>query len=415
MPNEVDDAYSEMAAFLGDETLEELAKTATGKDIYAEWCARSDARKVKLKKIIAGLKTEGNERWLLTYILIYIAANENYGEPQERLSRKIVRAFPGTLVALPKADRHVTIVLERLNSVLTIPIAAALKAELRKKKLSFAEIVRRIVTLFAHKSLYEGLLQLILTLDYNNTLVTIDQIESLLDKASEALESLGDAAAEQRALLDELIPLVKMLWTAPSPDEGLNKKLQNLVRYNLARLGVLIFEAARELSFEPLISGLPEDVEDHPGFNDLVQAMRDLTTTILGRVLKNRMWQAAEKRMTLVSNFFVLSADTCGIDDWYLLRSKVEWLAALDPAESWSSDEKVHSDEIQDELTRADDMQKKLAKELELSDGVREHFQVYRNWFVGPFEKVSGALRDDVGSLWKIRDPITKILNELAG
>jgi hypothetical protein len=412
MATEVEDAYSAIAEFLTDEEIERLVKTATGKDIYAEFCAVSDPRKVKIKKTIEALKSSGNERWLLTYVLIYVAAHEIFGEPQERLSKKIVRAFPGTLIDLPKADHHVSIILESLNSVLTIPFPPPLKSELRPKQLSFADIVRRIVTLFAYKSLYEGLLLLILTLDYKNISFSsadlqniVDQIDMVVAQAPAALQSLGPASAEQRAWLDRLTPLVDSLRTARSLDDRITQELQRLVRYNLSRLGGLIFEAARELSFEPLMSGLPDDVEERPGFNELVQAMRDLTATILGRVLKHRMWQDAEKRMTLVSNFFVLQVDAPGIaDDWYSLRSRVEWLARLDPNESWSADEKTYSEEIQDEL----------CKELALSDSIRGYFLDYRNWFVGPFKKVSDALKDDVGSLRKIGDPITRILDELA-
>src|ERR1700730_8628114 len=93
---ELDDVYSAIGEVLTDAEIEKLVRQATGKDIHNEWAALTDPRKVKIRKTVEALKLEGNERWLLTYVLIYAAAQERLREKQEKLREKIVRAFPRT-------------------------------------------------------------------------------------------------------------------------------------------------------------------------------------------------------------------------------------------------------------------------------------------------------------------------------
>ncbi len=64
------------------------------------------------------------------------------------------------------------------------------------------------------------------------------------------------------------------------------------------------FAVVQEIPFDALIRDPPDAIEDRAEFKDLVQAMRDLTATVLGRALKNKLWQDAENQISLISNYF---------------------------------------------------------------------------------------------------------------
>jgi hypothetical protein len=417
---ELDVVYSAIGEVLTDEEIELLVKQATGNDIYNEYAGRNDPRKIKIKKTIEALNHIGNERWLLTWVLIYAAAQERLREKQEKLREKIVKAFPKTLIDLPQAESHVGTALDHMQKVLNTPFPPPLKFQLRPKRPSFAEIVQSIVTLFGYKSLHEGLLLLLFTLSYNEALLAnpaddVDpniesiarQMDEVVKQAPAALALLGVAAAEQRGWVSQLTPFSAALRAAAgAPDTAAHiiDDIQRLVRENLSELNRKIFAAVQKLSFEPLMSDLPLDIENRAEFKNLVQAMRDLSATILARTLKYKMWQDAENQMSLVGTYFIAPDDAAGIaDDWFKLQSRVDWLANLEPNEQWSKEAKEHAGEIETELF----------KEGQLEDDARMHFEAYRTWFRGPFKKIDQALTVDCGSLRKMDDPLTKILNEL--
>jgi len=418
--NELDGVFSAIGEVLNDAEIELLVRQATGKDIYNEWAGQNDPRKEKIKKTVMALKLEGNERWLLTYVLIYVAAQERLRQKQEKLSASIVKAFPKTLIGLPQADSHVGAALSFLQQVLNTPLPPDLRVELRPKKSGFAEIVQSIVTLFGYTSLHESLLLLLFTLNYNEGILAnqddhVDpnlesiarQIDDIVNKAPAALALLGAAAPQQDRWVAELAPFSASLRTAaatPRTSAEVIADVQRVVRRHLSMLNEEIFKTVQGLSFEPLMRDLPSNIEDLDEFKNLVQTMRDLTATILARTLKHKMWQDAEKQMSLVgSQFGVLENASTVFGEWVLLRKRVDWLAELEPSEQWSNQAKQHSAEIESEFY----------KEGKLDDDIRMHFDAYRRWFSGPFKKMDEALKADYGSLRKMDDPLTKILNEL--
>src|SRR5215471_11346097 len=163
---DLDGVYAAIGQILSDAEVELLVRQSTGKDIYNEWASREDPRKIKIKKTIEELKAVGNERWVLTYVLVYVAAEDRLRQEQEKIGKKIVKAFPKTLKELPEADLHVAQVLHCLAVVLNTPFPPEIKIQLFPKKKDFADIVRRIVTLFAYKHLHESLLLLLFALAY---------------------------------------------------------------------------------------------------------------------------------------------------------------------------------------------------------------------------------------------------------
>src|SRR5262245_38984826 len=105
MPRDLDSTYSYIGSLLTDGEIERLVLQATGKDIYNEWASPNDPRSDKIRKTIEGLNREGNERWLLTYVLTYAAAQDRLRREQKKLRERVVKHFPKALVDLPRADR----------------------------------------------------------------------------------------------------------------------------------------------------------------------------------------------------------------------------------------------------------------------------------------------------------------------
>src|SRR5688572_5288623 len=103
--------YSAIGELLSDDELEKIVRKATGKDLYNDFASIWDSRAVKIEKVVEVLKDVGNERWLMTYVLVHAAAQDLLREKWVKLSEKVVRVFPKTLVRLPRADDHVAKVL----------------------------------------------------------------------------------------------------------------------------------------------------------------------------------------------------------------------------------------------------------------------------------------------------------------
>ena len=417
---DLDSVYAAIGEILSDAEIELLVKQATGKDIYNEWAAPADPRKIKIKKTIEELKTVGNERWVLTYVLVYVAAEDRLRQEQEKIGKKIVKAFPKTLMGLPEADLHVAKVLQSLAVVLNTPFPPEIKIQLFPKKKDFADIVRRIVTLFAYKHLHESLLLLLFALAYSKSLLMSPaaelvpnfgsiarQVDTVVSDAPAAFALLGPAASDYSELPGQLTDLSKKLQASaadPQAAAGGVDALQRLVRLYLSRLNKQIFVSARELSFEPLLDDLPEEIEDSAEYKNLVQTIRDLTATVLARALKHKMWQDAENQMALVGSYFDCPGDAAGVArDWFTLRTRIDWLADLDPDQQWSDESRHLTGEIDNEIF----------KEGKLDKGVKTRFEAYHRWFAGPFRKIDDDLQRDCGSLRKMDDPLNKILNEL--
>ena len=116
------------------------------------------------------------------------------------------------------------------------------------------------------------------------------------------------------------------------------------------------------------------------------------------------MWLEAENQISQIRSDFDLPDYATGLArQWFKLRSRVDWLARLDPSEDWGKQAEAYATDIDDEL----------GKEQKLGDDARMHFETYRSWFRDPFLKIDESLKMDCGSLRRIDDPLTKIVNQL--
>ncbi|MEY9136502.1 hypothetical protein ACVMII_005399 [Bradyrhizobium diazoefficiens] len=424
MPNKSDLAYSAIGAALSDDDIKDLVKRSTGIPI-TDIVGERDPPKKKIEKVVEFLKDRGNERWLLTRVMFHATAGD-------MVRQKIVDAFPETLIGLAKAGDHVTRALDYLPKVLTLPLPPEVKYRLRPSRRSFARMPQCVIALFVYKTLQECFLRLLFTLNANEALLSnraegvtpeiscvADHIDRAIEQIPQAL-SLLDAEASpinggELAKLEQFAASLRNSAGTPENAADVIDNIQRLVRRSLSQLNSDIFKLVQDLSFDALTDELPSKlrhIQDSTEFQELVQAIRDVTATILARSLKSRMWQDAEANMALISKYFALPDDVTTIaDDWLTVRERIDWLVALEPDEEWSDEAKKYALEIDDELCEIDN---ELCREKKLDDNVRLHFEAYRAWFKGPFLKIDDTTKMDFGSLYELGDPFRQILNELA-
>jgi hypothetical protein len=412
--DKLDGVSKAIGRILTDVDLEALVAQATGEDIYNVFATRDDPRMVKIRKTLKALENLGRERWLLTYVLTHV-------EAQYDLCKKVVDAFPTTLVGLPQADGQVTSALTYLAQLLNTPLPPGLKFELEPKQSPFAAIVKGIVVLFAYKIIHECLLKLLFTLNINEALLAnpvehlppnlesiARQMDQIVEQTADPLALLGANAVQPKAWIGELPRLSAALRAADgAPDKAADviDQIQRLVRVNLRGLNRNIFDAVQNLSFDALTADdLPSSIQDRNEFKEMVQVIRDLKVTVLARTLKHKMWLDAENLIFEIRSDFDLPNHPAGLaGQWFKLRDRIDWLAKLDPSENWGKQAEEYATEIDDEL----------GKEQKLGEDARMHFETYRSWFRDPFLKIDESLKMDCGSLRRIDDPLTKIVNEL--
>jgi hypothetical protein len=413
-------AYSAIGAALSDDEIKDLVKKSTGMNL-TDIVSERDPPKKKIEKVIDFLKNRGNQRWLLTRVLLHAYAEKTARAKETR--ETIVDAFPETLIRLPRADNLVMSALGYLQKLLTFPLPADLKYRLLPSRRNFDRMRHSIFALFAYKSLQESFLKLLFTLNASEELLAnpleglapdlkslANQMDQTVDQAPTALALLGAGARPENADLVRLTELAASLRAAAdTPEDAANTidDIQRLVRKNLAQLNSDIIRAVQELSFDALTDELPSklrEMQARKEFQELVQAIRDVTATVLARALKSKMWQDAEDQMSLISKCFGLQDDAAAIaEQWFEVRERIDWLAELEPDEGWAAEARKYALEIEDELFQ----------EKKLDDNVRLRFEAYRSWFRGPFLKIDDTTKLDFGSLYQLGDPFKKILSEL--
>jgi hypothetical protein len=395
-----------------------VVRAATGKDIFNVYAGRNDPRAIQLSKTLDQLELEGTERWLLTYILIAIM--------REKIRKLIVKTWPKTLVGLPQAEDQVESALTYLNTLLKVPLSNDVKQELKSKlkQDAFKEIRHRIDVLYTYKNLHEDLHQLSMKLTFGQLVQSVSATgpdfkgiaeqcdKTLRDKPSleATLSKNSEDSAIELAWISRLEAITTSLNSALAVSDTAAclravDDIQQLIKMNLSRLNTKVYKAATDLSFEGLTTDLPETIEDEAAFDKLVRAVRELKPTVLARALKHNLWQETENDISLVEDFFnIPGQEVADISEpWFAVKSRVLWLAELDPDDPWAGKARQFSDQIDDQM-----LQKK-----ELDDQIRAQFETYRNLFRFRFLAIDNTLKLDCGSLRKIDMPLAAILNEL--
>jgi hypothetical protein len=409
-------AIEAIGEVLSEEDIVNVVRAATGNDIFNVYCGRNDPRAIQLTRTLDQLETEGTERWLLTYIMIAIA--------REKIRKLIVKTWPKTLVGLPQAEEQVASALKYLDALLKLPLSRDLRQELKPKQDAFEDIRQRIAALYAYKNLHEDLHQLSLKLTFGELAQSVagagpdfegiaSQCEKALADAPSLVPLLGEQSDDAKTELEWISRLqasatalrAAMAATDPAAGKRAVDDIGQLIKVQLARLNLKVFKAANDLSFEALTYDFPDDIETQDAFNDLVHAIRELKPTILARALKYSLWQEAENDISVVEDFFnIAGQDVADISEpWFAVKSRVLWLATLDPDDPWAAQVRQLSDKIDDQMLES----------KKLDDPLKEQFDQYRNSFRFRFLAIDNTLKLDCSSLRKIDGPLTEILKEL--
>jgi hypothetical protein len=409
-------AIEAIGEVLSEEDIVSVVRAATGNDIFNVYCGRNDPRAIQLSKTLDQLESEGTERWLLTYIMIAIA--------REKIRKLIVKTWPKTLVGLPQAEEQVGSALKYLDALLKLPLSRDLRHELKPKQDAFEDIRQRIAALYAYKNLHEDLHQLSLKLTFGELAQSVagtgpdfegiaSQCEKTLADAPSLTPLLGEQSDDAKIELEWISRLqasatalrAAMAATDPAAGKLAVDDIGQLIKVQLARLNQKVFKSANDLSFEALTYDFPDDIETQDAFNDLVHAIRELKPTILARALKYSLWQEAENDISVVEDFFnIAGQDVADISEpWFAVKSRVLWLATLDPDDPWAAQVRQLSDKIDDQMLES----------KKLDDLLKEQFDKYRNSFRFRFLAIDNTLKLDCSSLRKIDGPLTEILKEL--
>ena len=402
-------AVEAIGAALTQKDIETLFMQATGKDIYNVVGTPNDPRALLISKALTKLEEWGAERWLLSLILIAIA--------QEKLRMLIVRTWPNdTLIKLPQVEGQVAKALTVLGAVLNTPLSPGLRSALKPKHDAFDEILRRIAELYAYESLHEHLHVLHLKLvvvgsapggpvDFNGILARCDEIAA---QAPQAVALLRSSEVEL-AWISQAATMAASLKAAVAASDTasclrIRDAIQALTRIHLSRLNTRVFKAANELSFEALVMDLPLDIEAMDTFAEFDQAFRGLKPTVISRALKQSMWQQLEKQISLIADLISVPGQEFSefSEHWFELKSRVLWLANLDPDDPWAKQAQQSSDEVDDALIKE-----------KLDDDIRHRFESYRNLLGFRFLAIDNTLKQDCSSLQKITVPLSEILREL--
>jgi hypothetical protein len=407
----------DIGSFLTDnQTIKDLVEEATGEDPYSIWTNDTLPLGRQISDILTELEGLKAERWLLTYILVAAVKNRELDE----LRKLIVRACPETLIITSKFERQVDRVLTSLQMLLTRPLEAEILEFFRLNQDRLQIAVQDTARLFAYKSLHESLHALQSKLTFGETLgVALGEdteapaaIGVAHAKAVLATPLLAASSADESAEHTWIIALKRLgeqlEVAAAAADRSLELNLIEQVRYliksNLFRLDCRVLDAARKLSLSAIAENLPLDLRMRPEFIELNYAIRDLKSTVLARALKHRMWQDAEKELPLINALLDVrgpnTADT--VNDWFRFKSRVLWLAALDPDAGWSADARILADQISDSMAAADKR-----------DDIKVYRAKYTKLIAVCFFAIDAMLKTDCTTLRRVDKPLNAILQEL--
>jgi hypothetical protein len=401
------------AALPQNDDIKRIVEDATGCDPYNTYTNPTLPRAQQISQILEHLEKTGTERWLLTYVLVWAARDE-------RLRQLIVKACPQTMDSSIPVESLVDAVIQTFEHAFARPLAREIRIELRVKRNDFDTVLHQNAELLFYKRLQELLLRLHTKLTFGISLDPLpdqhldspqESIKQILDACKQAREAaalLGPEAEEKTFEFRSIADLERLGGDATSAIERGDStaaltamvELQRLIRQHLSRLNGHIFELAKRLSLPALIDKPPISLLEL--FFPLEQPVRDLTPTVLARVLLRKMWQEALNEISLISD--LLEAGLTGGEEfsehWYTLKSRIRWLTTLEPDTPWSKALNEYAADIDTQL--ADE---------KTDDKIKPSFDNYRRAAALGFSAV--LLKLDFGSLEKINPKLKAVLAEI--
>ena len=421
-----------IAESLTDERIEDVVFRATGYQLYKEYGAPDDPMNRAVYKALDQLTQKGTERWLLTHVLVQAIANDT-------LSNLIVRSLPESLMPKPTVEAQVQSVIENLKSVKTAALTPDNMEELKEKCATLPAVSQQISTLFAYKSLHECLHALQMQLSNRSTTGAAATSQALHSDLTDCLKKIELAATTARTAAEPLgwspdvirpenawigkvkeyaTKLQSQLGTASSAGTGATAAMpaqlstalnifddvQYLIRQQLVRLNQRIFDTSNDLSLTALIAAMPELIQAEDYFEQFKLSIRELNPTVLARTLVHKIWQDADKEISLIED--ILDTPATGTnrfrEHWVTLRRRVLWLAALEPDAEWAKKAVEEAENIDDQLAAeaADDV-------------IRPLFETLRSFTKYRFFAVDDALKKDCSSLRRIDEPLKSMLEDI--
>jgi hypothetical protein len=323
---------------------------------------------------------------------------------------------------LPMVDQQVDPAVQSLSQVMRTVLTPEFRHALRPSRSKISDISHQIGRLSAYKVLHECLHALHLKLAFRPVLDrgVGDQaklqeladcqkgIEQSCATGREAATPLGADAQAENAWIAELerssATMKEVAASNAAQAASVLPQVQRLIRLQLSRLNKNIFEAAIKLSLDELMAVLPSEATLEDSFIQLSHAIRDLKVTLIARALVHKFWQDAENELSLIEGFFGVPASAASqfVEQWLVLRSRVLWLASLDPDADWSKQAMKCSEHIDDELT-----------DEKLADVVKPLFDAYCRLLKFRFFAIDAALKADCGSLGKFHAPLKQFVEEI--
>ena len=398
-----------------DEDFTRVVKDATGYDPYEEYTSRYLSRRQQISEILTVLEKEGSERWLLTYVLVGASQND-------QLPGLIAKAYPQWADS-EAVEQRVNSVVEVLETVFRSPLAQDILLDLHPKQDNFDTVLQQNAQLLFCNRWQELLQRLHATLAFGLPLDSSADLQpkdpercgkhvaEICERARKDLALLGDDFERKTVELSKIAEIERLGSEARSAGAAGNLNeataalvgLERVLHQQLSRLNAQIFELAKKLSLPTLVDDPPTSLLLLESYPTLRQCVRNLTPTVLARVLMRKLWQEALNEIALMSALMDagLTRDEDLGDHWHMLKGRIRRITELEPEAPWSKPLNEYAKEIDFELADP------------TTDGkIAPIFARYRRAAALGF--LSALLKLDFAALEKINPKLRGILEEIA-
>jgi hypothetical protein len=340
----------------------------------------------------------------------------------DQLSRLIAKACPRWVDPEP-VEQRVNSVVEVFEQVFTKPLAQDIRLDLHPKQGNFDTVLQQNAQLLFCKRWQELLQRLHATLAFGLPLDSSADLQpkdparcgrhvaDICERARKDLALLGDDFERKTFELNAIAEIEQLGAVARNSAAAGNLKeataalvgLERVARQHLSRLNAQIFDLAKKLSLPALVDDPPTSLLLLESYPTLRQRVRNLTPTVLARVLLRKLWQEALNEIALISDLMEagLTRDEDFGGHWHMLKSRIRRITELEPEAPWSVPLNEYATEIDFELADT------------TTDGkIGPIFEKYRRAAALGF--LSALLNLDFAALEKINPKLKGILEEIA-
>jgi hypothetical protein len=410
--------------------LDAVVFRSTGERLFKDLVGEGDPHVITAYKLLNALGELGEGKYVRLFLAHVLASRPNNAD----LRQLIGQACPEALTAEIETRKQVPAVLAGLvitKSMLNDPVV---KQALLESRGTLAVVIRDIDILEAYKNLHECLHQLQIT-SFSSLRTRAKQLAA--DPSQGELlrgfnEQIIVAYTKARLWADKLPegPATRGLETLwidaleaasdryqPALDAenardllGALNEVRRVIRKEPFHLNNMVYGTAKDMPLQTLtaaLQGVSAVGSVPPALATAYTSMRDLQTTLLGRVREHKLWQEADNKIWELEEMFDHASDEARADFiflWPSTKNAVMELAALDPKAKWAENTKVYMGRVDDELARGGS-----------NKDLWEEFDAYRREARVRFFRVDAQLRADCAQLVRIGAPLREIMEKLDG